>query len=272
LTGEHIRFIKRLTDNLIIAFDKDEAGQNAAGRGIDLALAQGMEVKVAIIPSGKDPADAVKENSGEWEMALDRAKHVIDFYLQSLTDRKNIEKIVLPYAVILPSEMEKAHWVREIAKKLNIKEEAIWTELRKAKFSPRTDLGCPEVGPHLEHSRFNLLRDRLFGFLLWQKNCENEEMKKSIEEIVERVGLDIDEIQAEKIIFEAELFYGGTECLKTELEKLVSEFEKEKIKAELIELTDKIKKCETEAARSEELETCLKEFYNLSKKLSDIKQ
>jgi len=77
--------------------------------------------------------------------------------------------------------------------------------------------------------------------------------------------------RAERIIFEAELFYSGTESLKNELEKLISEFEKEKIKSELITITGKIRECETMADKKDELEKCLNKFYNLTKKLSELK-
>ena len=275
LTNEHLRIIKRLTDNLIIAFDKDEAGKGAAGRGIDSALAEGFEVKVAIIPSGKDPADAVRENPKEWEEALAHSKNIIEFYLNSSKNRKEIEKIILPYVAILPGEMEKAHWVNEIAKHLHIKEDAVWLDLKKIKVASKSDVDVNDVGLREQKSRLRLLEERLLGFILWQKESEDEELKAVIDKIIdkEKINLNNPDVlkNAERIIFEAELFYGGTESLENEFKKLISEFEKERIKSELLAITEEIRECETVADKKDELEKYLNKFYNLTKKLTELK-
>ena len=108
LTIDHLRLIKRLTDKIIMAFDKDEAGARASSKGIDMALAEGFEVKIAVSPSGKDPADAVLDNPESWLKAVSEAKNVIEFYLELFDDRKDIERKILPYIAVLPSEMEKS--------------------------------------------------------------------------------------------------------------------------------------------------------------------
>ena len=116
LTIDHLRLIKRLTDKIIMAFDKDEAGARASSKGIDMALEEGFEVKIAVSPSGKDPADAVLDNPESWLKAVNEAKNVIEFYLELFDDRKDIERKILPYIAVLPSEMEKAGWVKKFPK------------------------------------------------------------------------------------------------------------------------------------------------------------
>jgi DNA primase len=56
-TAEHAALIKRMTENIILALDPDEAGIKAAGRAARAALASGLNVKVAQLPHGLDPAD-----------------------------------------------------------------------------------------------------------------------------------------------------------------------------------------------------------------------
>src|SRR5260221_358472 len=64
LTEEHLLLLKRFTDKVIMAFDGDEAGFNASERGFNLALSLGMDVRVALLPRGIDPADlAAKDPS-----------------------------------------------------------------------------------------------------------------------------------------------------------------------------------------------------------------
>jgi DNA primase len=266
LTNEHLRMIKRLTNNIIMAFDKDEAGREAAGRGIDLALAEGFEVKVAVVPVGKDPAEAIKEDPEKWKKAVAEAKNIIEFFLDTLKNRREIEKIVLPYIVILPSEMEKAHWVAETAKCLNIKEEAVWEELRKIKLDEIEFL--PQEQPESQFpeplSRLQLLKNRLLGFILWQKETDDQALKMAMDKIVKEKKINLSD-DAQKFIFEAENFYVGSESLKDEFDKLALELEKEETKAELLEIAEKIR--EFENKDEVELKKYLNKFYQLTQKL-----
>jgi DNA primase len=61
LTIEQLRLIKKFTKNLTILYDGDGAGVKAALRGLDLALEEGMQVKVVLIPDGEDPDSYVQK-------------------------------------------------------------------------------------------------------------------------------------------------------------------------------------------------------------------
>lgn len=270
LTREHLEIIKRLTDNILVAFDKDEAGIGATGRGIDLALAQGFEVRALSVPSGKDPADSIKENPEEWGRAVSCAKNVIEFYLDSLKDRKEIRKTILPRIAVIPSDMEKAHWVAETARRLKISEQSVWEELKKTKTESLKE--DKERLPEEEKNRprINFIKDRLFGFILWQQKTDNQELKAVIKEFLEKSGLNLDDSEikekADRIVFEAELFFGGIDSLKKEFEKLILEFEKETLKSELLKITNRIRELEISGG-DEELGKQLKRFNELSKKI-----
>jgi DNA primase len=282
LTDEHLRIIKRLTEKLIMAFDSDEAGFNASSRGIDLALAQGFELKIAPVPFGKDPADTIKENPAEWEKAVEGAKNIIEFYLESFTksvplseSRKKIEKIVLPYVSLLSSEMEKAHWVSEIARRLGINDDAVWQELKKIKFEPAPLRGKNAVQSEKKVlSRLNLLKNRLIGFIFWQKDSQDAELKMSIAQIIKKRNLNLseikDKIDIDKLIFEIELFYGGKDSLKEELEKLNIELSKEELRTKLGQIAETIKKAELSGDKIK-MEENLNDFYNFTKKLNELK-
>ena len=58
LTERQLRELGRLTRKIYLCFDADAAGQDATLRGMELAAAQGFEVKVVTLPRGQDPADA----------------------------------------------------------------------------------------------------------------------------------------------------------------------------------------------------------------------
>lgn len=81
LTPDQIRLIHRLTNNITVLFDGDAAGLRASIRGVDLILAQGMNVKICTFPEGEDPDSFAKNNSlaEVQEYLQENAKDFIQF-------------------------------------------------------------------------------------------------------------------------------------------------------------------------------------------------
>ena len=283
LTAEHLKLIKRLTEKIIMAFDKDEAGARASSKGIDMALAEGFEVKIAVSPSGKDPADAVLDNPESWLKAVSEAKNVIEFYLELFDERKDIERKILPYIAVLPSEMEKAGWVKKVAEKLKIKEDAVWEELKKIKSVPKqlgssaSKLDLEAELPSPKQTRLDFMRNKLMGIALWQKDTHDQELKSIIDEFTALKKDEIDNYPSEeknRLILEAELFFSEEASLAGEFLKIKKEIEKEEVKEELENITVKIKELEmAEDLPSGEakLKQYLDDFHKLTKKLQETK-
>jgi DNA primase len=278
LTQEHLNIIKRLTENIAIAFDKDEAGARASKRSIDMALLEGFEVRVVLIPSGKDPADTIKENAEVWREAVKGSKHIIDFYLESVTDSKNIKEVILPYVKLIPDEIKKSSWIKKISEKYGIKEESVWAEMDKIKIElPEQNFYEQTTKVNEPKDRLNFLRDCLIGFISWQKNTEIPELKQDIETIKLKYNLPGTESEISRQTFEAEKHYENAESLVKEFKNLVREFEKEEIKFQLGEITNQIYKMElTEGKdgvsdKDKKFEELLNNFRDLTKKLNEIK-
>ena len=81
-----------------MAFDADLAGINAARRAIELALGLGFEVKIALLPPNRDPADLIRTDPENWRQAVRQAVHIIDFLLTILT-RQELGKRQLAHAI-----------------------------------------------------------------------------------------------------------------------------------------------------------------------------
>ncbi len=279
LTAEHLEIIKRLTDNLLTAFDKDDAGFSASKRGIDMALKEGFDVKAIEISSGKDPADVIRDNSGNWKKSVESAKNVIDFYLRTLAEKikeprdlqKKIRELVLPHVVLMPNEMEKAHWIKEIARMLKIKEEPIWEEARKINPNPENSDFQFVRQEEAPKTRLKLLRELLIGFILWHKGSEDGDLKNFISECCEKYRLEFDENGEEekRFVFSAEMCYSNLVSPKDELKKLVVELEKEEIKFEQEKIAQKIR--QTEFSEKEEgLSEYLNKLNELNRKLKKL--
>jgi DNA primase len=138
-TDEHAALIKRHTENLVIAFDGDRAGIAAAGRAASIALSAGLNVKVAAMPPGEDPADLIRRDSALWKQAIRDAVHVIDFYLAHLMkagyDARQLKleasRVVLPYVVQIQNAIDQAHFIQRVAEAIGVPEDAVRVELRK---------------------------------------------------------------------------------------------------------------------------------------------
>ncbi|NBD73984.1 DNA primase [Patescibacteria group bacterium] len=144
LTEAHLTLIKRLTGNVVMAFDADRAGLRSAERGTMLALSMGMEVKVASLPPGVDPADLVKEDPQKWKAAIKGARHIIEVLLEVLAreakDERQfstlVRREVLPFVARIQSPIDRAHFTGRIAERLGVPESAVAEEVAGVAASP----------------------------------------------------------------------------------------------------------------------------------------
>jgi DNA primase len=85
LTGDHARILKRYAEEVVLCFDSDNAGQNAAVRSLDSLLGLGFAVRVATIPSPHDPDSFIKEKGGPaFAELIQGARGFFDYYLDRL--------------------------------------------------------------------------------------------------------------------------------------------------------------------------------------------
>src|SRR3989344_1433626 len=282
LTDEHINLLKRFSNRLLLVFDPDEAGFKAALRGAGLALARGLEVKVAALPEGLDPADLVLKNPISWKNALKNAVFLIDFLLARILNKgydkrqlaKATEKEILPYIASLGSRIEQSHYISEIVDKANIKEEALWEELRKAK---------PIIGANLSISRperdydatkekltkLELLERRLFGVLFAEKDKELESKLKNIFDEKEfEIALEFWRPFREAIIFEAEENLGG-EISEKEIAELLGNLKSEKTREKFLQKTRELAEAE-KTGNTVQAKKLMEECQKLSKEITNF--
>lgn len=92
LTKEQARLAKRYTDNILISYDGDFAGQNADLRGLEILKEAGLNIRVVPMPDGLDPDDVAKQGAEEYQKCLDQAMPVIDYRIHSLEKKYDIKK------------------------------------------------------------------------------------------------------------------------------------------------------------------------------------
>ncbi|MCX6721369.1 MAG: DNA primase [Candidatus Staskawiczbacteria bacterium] len=143
LTQRHLISLKRYSDNLLLSFDMDTAGDNATKRGINLAESQGFNIKVIDTYSGaKDPAEIILENPKNWEESVKNARPIMNYYFDSALakfdktipqSKKEIAKIILPAIKRLQNKIEQSHWAQKLAGTLGVSESAVLEELKSVK-------------------------------------------------------------------------------------------------------------------------------------------
>lgn len=142
LTLEHIKMMKRYTDNVILAFDGDAAGSRAVFRSISLGWQAEMNLKILVLPKGKDPADIIKDDVDAWLKAVKNSIPVMDYYFKRVLagvdlDRADHKKIaaqkLLPIIKFLKSDIEQEHYLKLLSDKLQISIELLRENLKNAK-------------------------------------------------------------------------------------------------------------------------------------------
>jgi len=90
-TDQHARILKRYVDEVVLCFDSDSAGQNAAVRVLDSLLASGLAIRVATVPAPHDPDSFIKEQGGEaFQQLIAKAEGFFDFHLNRLCTTNDI--------------------------------------------------------------------------------------------------------------------------------------------------------------------------------------
>jgi len=292
LTSYHLNLIKILTDNLVMAFDGDTAGISAARRGINIALSLGMEVKIALLPDGLDPADLVVQDKTEWISAIERATNVIDFYLSALarknydsrTLNKKVSEDVLPYIARLTNSIDQAKFVSKVASFVGTKDEPIWDELKKIKldfpdsdFLPGTSLtnNIP-----IKISKFSLIERKLFGLLYWLEGGRESELSPVVlrQEMSDILGQEKFTRQEEsylkdknQLILEAEIYFESSANLKQGANELILVLKEEVLKQELDLLLNKIRELEN-TSDEEGMSGLLKRCQEITKEINNLKK
>lgn len=200
-TAAHLARLKRLSKRIILAFDGDSAGEVASEKASSLALALGLEVKVAKLPTGRDPADVAHKSPEDWKEILRHSKQAIEHFLDQMIQEekdsrklgKLIEKKILPLVAFLESSMERSHFISLISKCTGIKEDIVWEDLKRAKtadvarknalsFSAENARSTPAdtvrdvLSSQHQQSRKDMIEERLTEVRLWLKELpENSE-------------------------------------------------------------------------------------------------
>ena len=142
LTPQHITKLKRLSEQILICYDGDNAGWEAAKRAAEMLYAEKLKVEVAVLPEKLDPDEYIKKYGPESfvQQILEKPHAYIAFMMMHARRNKNFQfendvlqftQEVLEQLVGRSSPIERDLYIKQIALETNISEEAIYAQYRK---------------------------------------------------------------------------------------------------------------------------------------------
>lgn len=147
LTVEQIRLLKRYSQNVVMAYDADSAGQMAALRSLSPLVEEGMRVRVARLPDGYDPDSYVRAFGRDKFLELIASgKDVFDYKLEAMKSRYNpanlgdkaaIASEMLSLIIKFSNEILKSAYLKKLAEGLKVDEGALLAELKKVRAGPQ---------------------------------------------------------------------------------------------------------------------------------------
>ncbi len=138
LTEKQVSALKKLTRNIVLALDADAAGEEATLRAVGYENTLNAEVRVVILPQGKDPDDVIRESAQSWNSLLEQAIPVIDFTfnmvasgldLTTAKDKSFAADRLLPIIMEIKDIVRQAHYLQKLAHLVKVSERSLETAL-----------------------------------------------------------------------------------------------------------------------------------------------
>ncbi|MDD4074034.1 MAG: DNA primase [Candidatus Pacebacteria bacterium] len=276
LTPIHLGIIKRYSNNLVLAFDMDLAGNNATKKGIDMALKNGFNVKVISMFSEKDPADIILSNGdSEWKKIIEEAKPINQFYFDlafkdmdiSLIENKTkIVSELLPIFKKIDNTIEQSYWIQSLSNKLSIKEEDIREEIKKVRVDIGNDNKPKESSLKKQKSKKEILEEIIISLSIIKPSLvdkltdkQKEVFSKETKEALENKNID-----DSYILMSAELFKEDGIDIDEEWDNCILQIEKIYRKENSEKIIKEIKEKERDGS-FEEVKELLEKFNKLTK-------
>ncbi len=176
VTVEQLKLISRLTKNITLCFDADDAGQRAAKKAGMLALAQGFAVKYLKINGGKDPDELISQSPDLWRETLKSSVWFIEHYIyeaeqkypsRSIEQQKYVTAEVLPLIGLLTDPLEQDRYVQMVVERFGFSKAVVTSAITKSipnSTSKAIEVLSQEI--RVDHKTISAQEKRILGILL----------------------------------------------------------------------------------------------------------
>lgn len=308
LTINQAKLLKKYVDKVIISYDADFAGQAATLKGLETLRNEGFDLRVLVVPKGKDPDEYIK-NSGQqaFQKLVDDALPIIDYRIKRASDGINFSnsEMLIQYVkkvteiIVDLDPVEKDVHIKKISEQTGIKEQAIFDLLREEinkntnktqKMNIQQDFGQKL---YLEPAYIKAERNLLKFMFITEENCDYITEIMSIDQLVleshktlYKLIVEYKNLAKDEKIKNIEFRCNDIECTKEWINTMEIEFagDEEQHKKLIVDCIKELKKFKLEESKKEimnkikkyESKGLLEESIKLAQKLielqKDIKQ
>lgn len=285
----NLGLVRRLTPNIILAFDGDEAGLKATSRAVKIGFVLEMDIKIPTLPEDKDPADFILEHGKEgWSKLIKESKNIIEFFLDRIIElnkdklkiAKEIRNKILPYLAFVKSSVERSALLKLISDKSNLPIYSLEEDLNFIiNNTQKVEEQKSETSTVIEFLRKDFILKRLIGIFFWQNSLIDKKLDVNL--LLEKmlIILNIEENELinqfvelkEDLIYEAEVFYSDNDNLLIEVNELLISLEEEFLKNLLTKKMAELDFLEKNKNK-ESLDKVLKDYQEIINKIESLKK
>ncbi|MBU1323083.1 DNA primase [Patescibacteria group bacterium] len=300
LTEGQIELLKRFCENVSLALDSDSAGEAASRRGIELAEKLGLTVRIIRVKSGKDPDECAQKSARLWKDSVKEAVAIYDFLIdagvkqygvKTVEGKRKLSQEMAGVLAKVDNEVIKAHYIKKLAKVLEVEEEAVRMEVDKVGKVAKVELAA-KTGQ--EKTREERLEEYLLALILqadkemkkftslvkpeewgetvikkilerlqrWFKKGKEWEINKFVRSLTEELVAQVDAAY----LLDLGRLTEDRDRLEREIEKTLLDIKRLNIKQKLEQLAKEINQAEKEKDRAK-LNKLQKEFREMAKSL-----
>ena len=134
LTERQVRLLKRFSRDVVLALDADTAGQEATLRAVEYQDILGRDIRVAILPEGRDPDEVIRSDPENWPALLASAQPLLDYKFEAVSSaldlsqprqRSQAVEELLPLLTAIGDRIVQAHYLQRLARLAQVRESAL---------------------------------------------------------------------------------------------------------------------------------------------------
>ncbi len=210
LTDEQGRLLRRYSEQVILSYDSDGAGQEAIMRGLSILENQGCDARVLQMEGAKDPDEyVIKYGSGRFNLLVENAISLVEFKIKMLKNKYNLEnsndkirflKEITKILSNVDNKIEKEIYIERVSEQYNISKEAIYAEVNKVTYNEKVTENTlvkpiPKKEQTTQVNPSTIKRENMIIYLLINH------FTQSYEQIVTNIFVEDFKLESNKIIF-----------------------------------------------------------------------
>lgn len=220
LTTHHVQLLERLSDKVVLALDADRAGITAMKKGAAVMLARGLDVKVAALPDGQDPADMISNDVTQFKLVIGGSMHVVEFLVKTLQKQipderqflLRVKEEVYPLAGIPHNRTDRYTLAKLISTQTDMPVDVVWQDMEEMRVTTNTQASTAEfatsktVDALVPSANGQAAHERAYTYLLGALAVLDESEKGVVETVLADIATiasapEIDDSDLTAVVF-----------------------------------------------------------------------